>query len=106
MKFANRIASGDDSQLMEFVLTKPKCWSYEREWRLIHEQRRIEFGYRRSSLKAVYFGTRMPPGQIEMISALLERTDTKLFKMSITKDGFRMEADEVEFVRADYRADQ
>jgi hypothetical protein len=43
------------------ILTKANCWSYEREWRILHIQAGLAYTYPWQTLTAVYFGVAMPP---------------------------------------------
>jgi hypothetical protein len=90
-------------QILDLVLTKAKCWEYEKEWRVLHNQCDLLFGYERSSLSAVYFGAKMPEDQMHMLASLMERTDTKLYRMRASKSSFELVAEEISFTPIDYR---
>ena len=50
----------NDTLLRAFVLTKARCWSYEQEWRLMHEEPSKLYGYGDGPLTGIYFGVEMP----------------------------------------------
>ena len=39
---------------MGLLLTKAKCWEYEQEWRVLHQEADKLYGYDRSSLTGIY----------------------------------------------------
>jgi hypothetical protein len=43
-------------QFVDLFCTKSEAWAYEKEWRGLHKESGISFGYEREALKAVYFG--------------------------------------------------
>ncbi len=61
----------DDELLWAFVLTKAQCWSYEREWRLMHAEASKLYGYGDHALTGVYFGTAMPDAHKEIICLVM-----------------------------------
>lgn len=97
------ILNGDYSQLIEFLVTKACCWSYEREWRLFHGEMNKQFFHVRPALTAIYFGARMTVQQQMMVATLLDQTDTKLFQMTLDRNQFKLTPNAVTFTRTDYR---
>jgi Protein of unknown function (DUF2971) len=93
----------DFAQMMKLLLTKAKCWEYEREWRVLHEKGELAYGYDRASLTGVYFGAKMSDERVQMISSLLDATDTKFYRMQVSKTSFELTAEPFTFDRIDYR---
>ncbi len=98
-----RLAERDHDQLLEFLHTKASCWKYEREWRALHREPNTKFGYDRAALNSIYFGAKMGFDQIEMICSLLDRTNTRLFKMSLDINSFQLSASEFKYTPIDFR---
>ncbi len=72
----------DGNELLKaFVLTKALCWSYEREWRLIHEEPNKQYGYGDGPLTGVYFGTAMPAAHKGIICLMLRDTRVQFHEM-------------------------
>lgn len=94
---------GDFSQLMGLLLTKAKCWEYEQEWRVLHNQSSLAYGHERECLTGIYFGAKMPNEQKQMIATLLSRTDTRLYEMRVSRDSFTLMVEPQEFTPIDYR---
>lgn len=46
----------DFDPVLHLYCTKSDSWSYEREWRALHNKGGTEFGYRAEALTGVYFG--------------------------------------------------
>ena len=99
-------SNSDFEQVMSLLLTKAKCWEYEQEWRVLHQEPDKLYGYERSSLTGIYFGAKMPEDQMMMIAALLEKTDTKLHRMKLSKSSFALESEQITFTRSDFRDDK
>jgi len=94
----------DHDQVFELVLTKADCWEYEVEWRALHSKADLAYGYDRTSLTGIYFGAKMPEDEMQMIACLLERTDTKLYRMRVSENSFELVPEAVAFTPIDYRA--
>jgi hypothetical protein len=93
----------DLEQAMKLLLTKAKCWQYEQEWRVLHNESDKSYGYERRSLTAIYFGAKMPEDQILLIASILARTDTQLYRMGVSKSSFELSPEKIEFTPIDYR---
>jgi hypothetical protein len=66
--------------IQELFCTKSDAWSYEREWRALHDSAGTEYGYPSSALKAVYFGPDIDQQTLEVIClVLLGQNDTVRF---------------------------
>jgi hypothetical protein len=99
----NSLVNGDFAQIMQLVLTKARCWEYEQEWRVLHTNAELLYGYERDSLTGVYFGAKMPEAQMAMVASLLENTYTKLYRMRLSSSTFSVVAEQLDFRRIDYR---
>jgi hypothetical protein len=87
---------------MKLLLTKGDCWEYEKEWRIFHRQAQHLYGFG-SSLKSVYFGSKMSIELRQMIASLLEWKDAKLYEMHRSATHFKLVPNEVTFTRLDHR---
>jgi hypothetical protein len=66
--------------VQELFCTKSEAWSYEREWRAVHDSAGTEYCYPSSALKAVYFGPDINQHTLEIIClVLLGQNDTVRF---------------------------
>ncbi len=93
----------DDNELLRaFVLTKAQCWSYEREWRLMHMEPSKLFTYDYRALTGVYFGAAMPHEHKEIISLVLRGAPTQLHEMLRDERGFRLHARPVTYTPFPY----
>ena len=59
----DKIARFELGSVMDLVLTKAKCWEFEHEWRVLHNEGNILFGVERAALTKIYFGAKMPEEQ-------------------------------------------
>lgn len=90
--------------VMSLLLTKAKCWEYEREWRIFHQEGQRTYPHGRAGLAGIYFGAKMPDEQIIMIASHLWQTDTKLFRMRLDTSRFELVAEPLpEILWQDYR---
>lgn len=66
------IVEGDATQVFESLFcTKSRSWAYEREWRCMHAEANKLYTYRPEALKAVYFGPRVDPADMEIVCLIL-----------------------------------
>lgn len=66
--------------VQELFCTKSEAWSYEREWRAIHDSAGTEYCYPPSALTAVYFGPDIDQQTLEIICLVLSgQNDTVRF---------------------------
>lgn len=100
-----RIAKGDFDNFIEFLLTKPRCWEYECEWRIVHQKREILYHFPRAALTAVYLGARSSNEQDEMIAKIIELMPTKLYKMKVIAPSYQMGFERVTVKFIDYRGE-
>lgn len=76
--------------LMAAVLTKPTCWAYEQEVRLIKQQGNLAADIPSDAIKEVAFGAKMKPDRIEEIMAALSAAGirAKLARMKYLSEGY------------------
>lgn len=81
--------------LKRFIGAKSSSWAHEKEIRLIFENTGLfEIDYK--AVTAIYFGCRMPDGDIDYIMEKLKGRGLKYFKMVNINNSYRFEAKEVE----------
>jgi len=90
---------GSSSQdIIEAMLrTKHASWSYEQEWRLLHEHAGTAYTYPYEALTGVYFGASMPSGQKDVIGQLLHGSPVQLHEMKRGAGGFVVESSPVTY---------
>jgi hypothetical protein len=81
------------------LLTKYKCWEYEKEWRAVHQEPRKLYTYPVDALKAVYFGIAVNKADIEIICLILQgqNEDTKFFKCEKSKKDYEISFSEFKY---------
>ena len=52
--------------------TKSESWSYEREWRVIHQDSGVKYFYPGEILTGIYFGPRVDNAALEMICTIIQ----------------------------------
>ena len=86
--------------LKRFIGTKSSSWVHEKEVRLIFENTGLlDIDYK--AVTAIYFGCRMPDGDIDYIMEKLKGRGLKYFKMVNVNNSYRFEAKEIEDKYAD-----
>ena len=81
--------------LKRFIGAKSSSWAHEKEIRLIFENTDLfEIDYK--AVTAIYFGCRMPDGDIDYIMEKLKGRGLKYFKMVNVNNSYRFEAKEIE----------
>ena len=81
--------------LKRFIGTKSSSWAHENEVRLIFENTGL-FEIDFKAVTAIYFGCRMPDGDIDYIMDKLKGRGLKYFKMVNVNNSYRFEAKEIE----------
>lgn len=79
---------GDRSRLLSGLLTKATCWSYEREWRAIHQAAGTSYCYGIDALTAVYLGAALSPQERDVVAHLVHGTPTRLYEMVRSDSSF------------------
>ena len=77
-------------KLLELVTTKASLWSYEEEWRVIHNKGNKAYGVAKETLTGLYFGTEMPLAHKEEIFQILNGSSTKLYEMQKVDGEFKV----------------
>lgn len=83
-----------DELFRVMVLTKAKCWQYEQERRLLHEETGKLYGYGAERLSGIVFGAKMNSLHREILCKLLHGSPTKLYQMSLAKCHFGVVSEE------------
>lgn len=65
-------ADVDASEVLSIFTTKAIAWSYEAEWRAIHQAAGTLYGYPPESLTGVFFGPEIERGALEIICLILQ----------------------------------
>ncbi len=100
----NRIASGDFGQTLDLLTTKSPCWSYEKEWRVLHREGSKLYHVDRPAFERVIFGAKMDEAHQRLIAKLLHGvTDTKFARMHLHKSNFQLVCEDVDFTPLDWR---
>ena len=68
------------------LLTKHATWSYEKEWRGVHQHAGTRYGAHWRLLTGIYFGAAMSEGRRDILCHLLHGSPTKLYQMT-RRDG-------------------
>jgi hypothetical protein len=78
--------------LIELYRTKSSHWSYEKEWRVIHEKAGTCWTYESSSLEAVYFGPSVPDDllQIALVMLMGQNSTVRFYRGRRSDTDFRM----------------
>jgi len=89
--FFQLIEEGDLNHKIFNSLIKFKEWSYEKEWRLISEEKVL-------SLKPskIYLGIRFNEEHIDLFKDIASEKNCKLFKMKMNYSEYALECDEIE----------
>lgn len=72
------------------VLTKAACWSYESEWRVIHQELDKKYTYHWKLLTGIYFGSEMSDIHKDIICQLLHGSPTKFYQMKRVDQAFEV----------------
>lgn len=83
----------DYEQFINLFCTKSIDWRYEREWRALHSAAGIEFVYDSKALKAVYFGPKIEPSNLNIACLILhgQNPDVRLYGGIFSKKEFKVE---------------
>ncbi len=76
----------------ELFCTKSAAWSYEKEWRAIHNVAGTQFGYVPEALAGIYFGPDIDRQSLEMVCLILagQNTNVRLRRGSRSTTEFRV----------------
>ena len=95
--------------IQDMHCTKPEDWSYEKEWRVIHQKQGTLYTYPRELLKAVYFGPRCTQSFMEMVCLTLlgQHPDVEFWRGKTSHTEYKVLFDRfsyVSFVESQKRA--
>ena len=92
---------GAYDDIMRLYCTKSVHWSYEREWRGIHNERDTAFHYESACLTGVYFGPDTPEDLVEITCLILrgQNKAVRTYRGARSSDSF-----DVKFVEFEYHS--
>lgn len=90
INLAKAIVNGANYNSLPLLTTKSEHWSYEKEWRLLHEVGNQEFGIDVETLTGIYFGCAMPFVHKEVIFLILQNSPTKFYEMQRSETEFKL----------------
>ncbi len=79
---------------------KPASWSYEKEWRVIHEKVGTVYHYEAEALTGIYFGPEISEEALEIICLILkgQNPGVKFWRSFRSKTDFKVEFEEVNYL--------
>tara|TARA_R100001132_G_scaffold18544_1_gene16292 strand:+ start:11826 stop:12542 length:717 start_codon:yes stop_codon:yes gene_type:complete len=82
---------------VRLLRTKYTAWSYEREWRIIGPSAGSKLKYSSQALKAVYFGTKTDPQDMERISKIVRSHNemVQLYKGKMNETRFQIDFEQI-----------
>ena len=88
-----------DEEVLLPLLTKFKCWDYEREWRAFHNEPKKLLTYEVDALNAVYFGCAVDDTDIENVCLILKGQSKNIKFYKARKDGskYQLHFDEFDY---------
>lgn len=93
---------GRDSRVLEPLLTKAACWSYEREWRAIHNEADTAYCYGVEALAGVYLGARLTEAEKDLVAHTLHGAPTRLYAVGRDDTSFRLRIQTVKYTPFQY----
>ena len=81
-----------DSLIKDLYCHKSNDWSYEKEWRLIHEKAGTEFVYESEALKAIYFGPEIEQEILETTCLIIQgqNPQVEFWKGCLSENEFKV----------------
>ena len=94
------LLKNDPSQMIELLCTKSTDWSYEKEWRSIHQVAGTEYGYEKETLTGIYFGPNIDDTIIEIICTLMfcQNPDVKFYKGHRSETEFKVRFEQFQYL--------
>ena len=88
-----------DDPVVDFFCIKSKSWSYEQEWRVIHEKAGPLYHYEPEALTGVYFGPETSIESLEIICLILrgQNKGVKFWRGLRSKTEFQIEFEEFNY---------
>ncbi|MFO1388782.1 DUF2971 domain-containing protein [Cellvibrio sp.] len=92
ISLTNIILEDDLTEILNLFCTKSSSWSYEKEWRGIHDEANIQFTYPAAALKGVYFGPDIDFESFEIIALILagQNPDVELWEGKRSTEDFKV----------------
>lgn len=89
---ASILLKGNIDSILELFCTKSKSWTYEQEWRGIHQEAGTAYTYESSALKAIYFGPDIDFESFEIIALILagQNSEVELWEGTRSTDKFEV----------------
>lgn len=90
------LKNDDFDQVLTLFTTKSSSWSYEREWRVLHEQAGTLYTYPDRCLTGIYFGPEMKSAAIEIICLVLQgqNSSVRFWRGKRSKSAFKVDFEE------------
>jgi len=90
------LLNDDFDTVMDLFSTKSMSWSYEREWRVMHEEAGIAYHYPTECLTGIYFGPEISSEALEIICLVLQGQNphVRFWKGRRSAVQFKVEFDE------------
>lgn len=92
----------DTLNVLSLVLTKARCWSYEREWRAIHMEPDKEYCYGVDALTGVYLGAALSDSEKDLVAHTMHAAPTRLFEVVRSDTSFRLEVRQATYFPYEY----
>ncbi len=93
------LLSEDYNQVIDLLFTKSESWSYEKEWRLLHNAAGTVYSYPAESLKAIYFGPKIDVHFREILCLIIQgqNPDVEFWQGAISDKEFKLDFTKVEY---------
>lgn len=93
---------GPEQVVRAMMLTKDSCWSYEHEWRILHQQPDVAYTYPHQLLTGVYLGASMSAQHRSVVGQLLVGSRTQIYQMTPNTDTFGIHAESITYEPFEY----
>lgn len=92
---------GKDKKYIEALCTKSGIWSYEKEWRAIHQNANQLYGYGAKCLKSIYFGPKMDFTAKEIICLIIQGNckHVNFYESSLDEEKYRINFNRIDYTR-------
>lgn len=91
---ANKIINPDNNleTIKANILHKYIDWEYEKEWRVLHQEKTTSFCYETNALAGVYFGTKIDSSDLEILATIIkgQHSKCKFYMMDIVSGAFKV----------------
>lgn len=95
---------GENSKVLDTLLTKASCWSYELEWRAIHQKANTVYCYGVDALTGVYLGAGLSEQELDLIAHILHGSPCQLHRVTRGEASFRLQSKPVTYTPFRYEA--